>query len=912
MATALAKWSQATGKGLPLDVSYTTRATSVPTTGTLIGEVHPMLTRSLAEARFRPVFFTAYGFLILLVVVSSACTKYRVALPDGGDDAVGNGAGGNSGVSPHDGQAVDVTSDSPQVGFDAAVDQKVDLVSDGGGDKDGGKSTSANGGSCTVGSDCASGNCIENVCCDTACTDTCHSCRNALTASSPDGTCGVIASGKDDPKSRCGAAATSSSCGNTGHCDGKGACEEYGSTTVCLAASCVGGGFAAASTCDGKGACTPSVTQDCKGFDCTLTAGCATTCAGDPDCLAGYCSPAMTCAAKKIDGSTCMANNECVHGTCVGGLCCENACAGTCLSCSNVETGAANGLCRPISSGGSSKGKCAADTTACGHDGACDGNGACRFQSATTSCRTASCTNGTATNAANCDGAGSCPAVSTQVCSPNVCNGAACGMTCTSNTACATGAACVSGKCTICGTAGLSACPNACVNLQTDKQNCGACGTACEGYQYCHASKCTPTYAWTRVLPVAPLDAISQIQSAAVGSTGDIFVNATIFAGATLTTVTFSNATEPNTQASIVASASTVVLGRYTSANVLELGTDLAFLFAGHPTGTGFPNGVSNLALTSLDDVMLGGVDIGQQPPGPGAPITFPWLLARFNSANFLLREWATTYPIVNASPVVFRTIISRPTRGDYLTIGSQLMQVLENAATPTSLGNYIANTAGLGSDKTTLWLAGGNAGDVGLLGAYVLNPWSPTTTNIGAGQSFIIGARDNGMSFGPWLTINAGARPAAFSNLAVTATGDLIVLTAGGGRGDTGAVSLNGREILSVQDSSSIFKLATATGTVVWKASLTTGLPLMAVAPDGAVIAVSSQTSTYGLTMYADADGSVPASFTGSGQAQAIVAGSSSLYVVGVVSGSADFNPGAKTDIQGNLPGIFITRFAY
>ena len=63
---------------------------------------------------------------------------------------------------------------------------------------------------------------------------------------------------------------------------------------------------------------------------------------------------------------------------------------------------------------------------------------------------------------------------------------------------------------------------------------------------------------------------------------------------------------------------------------------------------------------------------------------------------------------------------------------------------------------------------------------------------------------------------------------------------------------------------------------------------------------------------MYADADGSIPASFTGSGQAQAVVAGGNSLYVLGVVTGSADFNPGAKTDVQGNLPGIFITRFAY
>jgi len=63
---------------------------------------------------------------------------------------------------------------------------------------------------------------------------------------------------------------------------------------------------------------------------------------------------------------------------------------------------------------------------------------------------------------------------------------------------------------------------------------------------------------------------------------------------------------------------------------------------------------------------------------------------------------------------------------------------------------------------------------------------------------------------------------------------------------------------------------------------------------------------------MFADADGTIPAAFTGSGQAQAVVSGAQSLYVLGLVTGSADFNPGSKTDIQGNLPGIFITRFSY
>jgi hypothetical protein len=453
-------------------------------------------------------------------------------------------------------------------------------------------------------------------------------------------------------------------------------------------------------------------------------------------------------------------------------------------------------------------------------------------------------------------------------------------------------------------------CPNACANLTNDKQNCGGCGIACEGYQYCRASKCTPTYAWTRVLPVTPLDAIPQVQSAAVGSTGDIFVQSTLFPGATPATVTFSNASETNNQATTMFTTS--VLARYTAANVLQLGANLTFSFLGQSSGI---SSLSNIALTSTDDVMVGGVDIVTSASGVNTGTN---VLTRLDSTLFLNRKWAASLPAGGGAVQIF----PRTPRGDYVTTGfvpdefhgitGQVDQVVENATLGTSLGSYIDQSAALGSDKTTLWLGGGNAGQVGVSGLLALNPWSPTTTNVAAGQSFIIGAKDNGTSFGPWLTTNASTRPAAFWKLAATATGDLIVLTGGGGRGDTGAVSLNGREILSLADTQAIFKLATSTGTVLWKTGITSSFPFITIAPDGATIAVGSQGATYSLNMLSDADGSIVASFTGSGTAQAIAAGVNSLYVLGVVTGAADFNPGAKTDIQGNLPGIFITRFSY
>jgi hypothetical protein len=236
-------------------------------------------------------------------------------------------------------------------------------------------------------------------------------------------------------------------------------------------------------------------------------------------------------------------------------------------------------------------------------------------------------------------------------------------------------------------------------------------------------------------------------------------------------------------------------------------------------------------------------------------------------------------------------------------------VQVLENAAAVAVLGGYFASTAALGSDQTTLWLGGLGSGSPA-----ALNPWSPTTTNVPAGASYLIGARDNGTSFGPWTTSSTmPGQAGSFFSLIPTPANDLIVYAGGGGLG--AVISLNGRTIVGSQDILGIFKFATATGTVVWKTGLPNGpVSFIAVAPDGSTVAVTPQTATnYGFVTYADADGSIPGSFIGQGGADAIAVGGNSLYVLGRVRATTNFNPGTKaTDIQGNLPGIFITRFAY
>jgi hypothetical protein len=380
---------------------------------------------------------------------------------------------------------------------------------------DAGKVKGQQGDPCGTGTDCANGICVEGVCCQSTCTDLCHSCRNTLTGSSPDGTCAVIVSGKDDPQSRCGAPAQAATCGVTGHCDGSGACQKYGSTTVCMPAACASGSYTAAATCDGAGNCSPVTAQDCKGFTCSPTSGCATSCTTDNDCPNGYCA-GNTCAAKKIDGLACGGNNECVHTACVGGVCCENNCAGLCMSCSMSETMQPSGLCKPISLGGGSHSMCAVDTTACGHDGTCDGKGGCRYKVSTTVCRTASCTSGNAVPQANCDGMGNCPAMTTLPCTPFICGTNACLATCTSNSQCVSGAACVNSGCSICGT-GQSVCPNACVNLTNTDASCGSCGHSCQGGG-CVASACQP-----KGLVNQPISTYNIIY-ALLGGDGNIYV----------------------------------------------------------------------------------------------------------------------------------------------------------------------------------------------------------------------------------------------------------------------------------------------------------------------------------------------------------------------------------------------------
>ena len=360
----------------------------------------------------------------------ASCVKIPVSGPslDGGADGGGGSSTSTDGSRP-----------------DRPVDGSGSGGRDGGGTADArgdaGPSKAGVGHICTAASDCSSGYCAQGVCCMTACNDTCYACTYALTGSSPDGTCAVVSSSLADPAGGC-TAGSAISCGNTGYCDGNGACEKFGSSTICQAASCGTSGYTSASICDGKGNCTHGTTTGCKGFACVAASGCATACSADGDCPGGYCTSGSTCAASLPDGSACSKNDQCTNANCISGVCCATACSGLCMTCGT-------GSCKPVAAGGSSAGGCAVDTTACGHDGTCDGNGACRFAVPTVGCGTPACSAGQLTATGNCNGVGACTTPGAAACSGGVvcASGTACKpSTCTADADCTSGL-CLSGAC---------------------------------------------------------------------------------------------------------------------------------------------------------------------------------------------------------------------------------------------------------------------------------------------------------------------------------------------------------------------------------------------------------------------------------------------------------------------------------
>jgi hypothetical protein len=176
------------------------------------------------------------------------------------------------------------------------------------------------------------------------------------------------------------------------------------------------------------------------------------------------------------DGARCDRAGECKSGNCVDHVCCESACAGTCLAC---DRPGAEGQCLPVPEGQDPDNECAEEpVSTCGRDGVCDGHGACRRQKAGTECGPGGCTVATETAASTCDGNGVCQPGASKSCAPAVCIESSCGSPCAKDGDCQTGFFCDNSTCRITRPQG-DACDR---DTQCSTAHCAdkvCCGTAC-------------------------------------------------------------------------------------------------------------------------------------------------------------------------------------------------------------------------------------------------------------------------------------------------------------------------------------------------------------------------------------------------------------------------------------------------
>jgi hypothetical protein len=254
------------------------------------------------------------------------------------------------------------------------------------------------GAACGSESACASGFCVDGFCCESACQGTCTACAMSKTGRM-DGLCRPVSAGTD-PDRECMAEPTST-CGRTGRCNGAGACALHPAGTACGTSACLGHTYTPTPRCDGMGTCETRSDRPCDGgFTCASSTTCRTRCTTSTDCVRGaFCDTSDNrCKTIRPLGATCSASlggADCVSGRCVDGVCCENACNGTCMACAQVKTGQANGRCAPVRNGTDPDNECSReDPSTCGRDGQCDGAGACRKYPDGTQCASVCCRRG--------------------------------------------------------------------------------------------------------------------------------------------------------------------------------------------------------------------------------------------------------------------------------------------------------------------------------------------------------------------------------------------------------------------------------------------------------------------------------------------------------------------------------------
>jgi len=217
-------------------------------------------------------------------------------------------------------------------------------------------------------------------------------------------------------------------------------------------------------------ACTGACCQDSDCATCQSCSMSSHTCVSvisndDPlNRCAGTCDATGACKSKKGQACSTVANGCASGTTCADGYCCDKECKGTCEACDVTP-----GTCTTLGSGATPRAgrtACTASDTTCA--GKCDGNSPACFYTDVACGAAATCTTATYQPQGHC-GAGACVVPAAYSCPTN--------QTCSSSTnACA---------------CQLSTCGTACVNLDSDPKNCGACGHDCLGGP-CSGGYCRP------------------------------------------------------------------------------------------------------------------------------------------------------------------------------------------------------------------------------------------------------------------------------------------------------------------------------------------------------------------------------------------------------------------------------------
>ena len=255
------------------------------------------------------------------------------------------------------------------------------------------------GAACSTNEDCAGWTCVDRFCCAEKTCPTCQAC-------SKKGQCVPVSAGDRDPSLFCDSLVEPlSSCGWSGACDGYGACAYHPQGTICDTGTCNGGVVVNAHTCDGRGQCVQGATIVCAPFSCA-SGRCLEGCASDADCLGRPCVSGS--CGKRLNAARCKRDDECESGFCADGVCCNEACTGSCTSCNQRGS---EGSCAYVAMGVvDPHGGCSWDPPkTCGFDSRCDGAGGCLLYKQGAVCEPAVCsTGGVSLRISRCDGRGTC------------------------------------------------------------------------------------------------------------------------------------------------------------------------------------------------------------------------------------------------------------------------------------------------------------------------------------------------------------------------------------------------------------------------------------------------------------------------------------------------------------------------